>query len=102
MNSAATAGSDRRPLKSDSPTSESPEPSSPEGGYSTTRIVATKEKCQGHARCLALAPDLVGLDDNGYIGFDELAVPEDQVEAARSAVESCPERALALVVADGR
>jgi ferredoxin len=52
-------------------------------------------RCQGHARCLAFAPDVFEFDDEGY-SF----VPEDRSRYAelpddvRQAVANCPERAI--------
>lgn len=66
----------------------------------TIRIVASRELCQGHARCVAVSPGIFVLDENGYIGFDEVMVADGELEAARQAVDSCPERALQLVVDD--
>jgi ferredoxin len=54
-------------------------------------------KCQGHARCLAFAPEIFDFDDEGY-SF----VPEAQRDRAelsedlRLAVANCPERAILL------
>jgi ferredoxin len=54
------------------------------------------EKCQGHGRCFDVAPDLFD-DDGGYGSVKgDGDVNPDQVEAARSAVRQCPERAVAL------
>ena len=61
------------------------------------KIIANRQRCSGHARCAAMAEQLFELDDNGYIGFAERAVPPGQEEAARRGVRACPERALKLV-----
>lgn len=53
-------------------------------------------RCQGHARCYALAPELFELDDNGYIRPGDVEVPGGQEALAQRAVRACPERALAL------
>ncbi len=52
-------------------------------------------RCQGHARCLAFAPDVFDFDDEGYAfvpegkgNFDVLA------EGVRLAITNCPERAI--------
>jgi ferredoxin len=53
------------------------------------------EKCQGHARCYALAPELFNVDDYGQstvIGDGE--VPEGLEDKARLAVANCPEYAI--------
>jgi ferredoxin len=53
------------------------------------------DRCTGHGRCYVLAPELFSDDDEGYgqvIG--DGAVAADQMEAARQAAASCPERAV--------
>lgn len=64
---------------------------------STMRLVIDSEKCQGHNRCYALAPELVDVDDLGIafvIGDGELA--DDQVAQARLLVANCPEFAITV------
>jgi ferredoxin len=52
-------------------------------------------RCQGHARCLAFAPEMFDFDDEGYA-----FVPADKSQHAelsddiRQAVANCPERAV--------
>ena len=55
--------------------------------------------CRGHGRCYTLAPDLFEDDDEGYVTVrgQEITVPIDQVDDARNAADSCPERAIALL-----
>jgi ferredoxin len=60
------------------------------------RIVVDAARCQGHARCWSYAPDLISLNDEGYIEPGDVAVPEGQEKIAKHAVLSCPERALKL------
>jgi ferredoxin len=56
------------------------------------------ERCQGHARCYALAPDLFDVDDLGqsHVRGDG-TVPADREDAARLAVANCPEFAIEVV-----
>jgi ferredoxin len=59
------------------------------------RVVVDRDRCQGHARCQALAPELFEVDDveqKSRVKVDALA-PE-QEEAARRAVRNCPEGAI--------
>lgn len=60
------------------------------------RIIVHRERCQGHARCRAMSPEIYELDDEGYIlpGHIEVA-PENEKDAWRG-VKSCPERALEI------
>ncbi len=61
-------------------------------------VVVDHDACQGHGRCYALAPDVFGADDEGYV---ELLVSSGRVASAhewqaRAAVANCPERAIKL------
>ncbi|WEJ08543.1 ferredoxin [Sinorhizobium prairiense] len=60
------------------------------------RIIVHNDKCQGHARCWAQAPDIFKLDDEGYVLPGDIEVAErDELLASRGA-RSCPERALEI------
>jgi len=62
------------------------------------RVVIDPEKCQGHGRCFALAPELFESDDLGQgvvIGGGQVA--PGQKEAAHLAEQNCPEYAISLV-----
>jgi ferredoxin len=62
------------------------------------RIRVNSDNCQGHNRCKTIAPDLFDLDDfgNASAAGDGL-VPADQEDAARLAIENCPEFAIELI-----
>ncbi|WP_284449744.1 ferredoxin [Spongiibacter tropicus] len=60
------------------------------------KIQADTEKCQGHARCYAIAPELFALDEEGYIGFDEKIIASDQEQKVRQGIRACPEHALRM------
>jgi ferredoxin len=61
------------------------------------RVHVVSEKCQGHNRCYAIAPDLFDVDDLGYATeVDEGVVPPGQEEQARLAAANCPELAIEL------
>ena len=60
-------------------------------------VVVDSEKCQGHNRCYALAPELFDVDDFGQaivIG-DGYVAPEFEAKA-RLALANCPEFAITL------
>lgn len=66
------------------------------------RVAVDRERCSGHNRCVAVAPDLFTLDDLGFadvVGDGE--VHADLERAAWSAVLNCPEQAIAVVEEDG-
>jgi ferredoxin len=61
------------------------------------RVVIDSEKCQGHNRCYALAPELFDVDDFGLgiVRGDGHVVPE-RADAAHLAVANCPEFAISI------
>jgi ferredoxin len=55
------------------------------------------EKCQGHNRCYAIAPDLFDVDDLGFATErNDGVVPAAMDEKARAAVANCPEFAIEI------
>jgi ferredoxin len=61
------------------------------------RVRVDRERCQGHNRCYAIAPELFELDELGNareVG-DGLVPPELQ-QKARLAVANCPEEAISI------
>ena len=59
------------------------------------KVHVDPDKCQGHNRCYAIAPELFDVDDLGQaheIGDGE--VPPAFEEKARLAAANCPERAI--------
>jgi ferredoxin len=55
-------------------------------------------RCQGHARCYALAPDLFDVDDYGQSAVrGDGTVPPGREEAARLAAANCPEFAIEVI-----
>ena len=62
------------------------------------KLSVSAELCRGHGRCYSLAEDLLEDDDEGFVSVRGLIidVPDDQVEDARNAAGSCPERAITL------
>lgn len=63
------------------------------------RVKVDETLCTGHGRCYALAPDVFAPDDEGYNAArgQVVDVPDGGDEAARRAVESCPEGALSVI-----
>ena len=56
------------------------------------KIKVNKEKCAGHARCAAVAPEIYTLDDDGYISFSEAEISNDLKDKAIRGARACPER----------
>ncbi len=61
------------------------------------KIELDPEKCQGHARCYALAPELFDVDDYGQSSVrGDGTVPVALADKARLAVANCPEFAITI------
>ncbi|MFZ0666683.1 MAG: ferredoxin [Acidimicrobiales bacterium] len=59
------------------------------------KIRVDPDKCQGHARCIGIAPQLFQVDDYGLSSVvGDGAVPPELTEAARLAIANCPEYAV--------
>ncbi len=58
------------------------------------RVEVDRDRCEGNAVCVGIAPDLFDLDDEDYAVVKADPVPEDQVEPAQRAIEECPRAAL--------
>ena len=62
------------------------------------RIQVDPDKCQGHQRCFALAPDLFQVDDFGTsspVGTGAIAPGLENL--ARRVVANCPEYAISVL-----
>jgi ferredoxin len=53
-------------------------------------------KCQGHAMCYGVDPELFPLDEQGFSAVSERTIADPDLDAARRAVEACPERAISV------
>jgi ferredoxin len=59
------------------------------------KIQIDPEKCQGHARCYAIAPELFSVDDYGQSSvIGDGTVPPELEPKARLAIANCPEFAI--------
>jgi ferredoxin len=64
------------------------------------KLSVQHDLCRGHGRCYTVAPDLLEDDeDEGFVTVrgQVIDVPSDQLDAARNATGSCPERAIQLI-----
>jgi ferredoxin len=65
------------------------------------RVHVDPEKCQGHNRCYAIAPELFDVDDFGQAHeLHDGTVPADLEDKARLAVANCPEYAISLSISE--
>ncbi len=61
------------------------------------RVHVVAEKCQGHNRCYAIAPELFDVDDFGNAHeLNDGVVPEGLEDKARNAAANCPEFAIEI------
>lgn len=62
------------------------------------KVVLDRKKCNGHARCVAAAPELFDTDELGYaVLLRAEAIDAEQEEAAAAAVLNCPEFAITVL-----
>lgn len=61
------------------------------------KVRVDAEKCQGHNRCYALAPELFDVDDMGNAReLNDGVVPAGLEDKARLAAANCPEFAVII------
>jgi ferredoxin len=66
-------------------------------GAFSVKVTVNAERCQGHARCHALAPEIFDVDDYGQSTVrGDGTVLTEFVDRVRLAVANCPELAIAL------
>jgi ferredoxin len=67
-------------------------------GSGLLRVRVDRERCQGHARCVAVASELFQLDAFGSAHeVSDGTVPPDLEVKARLAAADCPELAIAVI-----
>jgi ferredoxin len=65
-------------------------------GSGKVRIRVAVERCTGHARCTAVAPDVFVLDDEGYNRTAEKIVGAELRASAIRGQRACPERVITV------
>ena len=59
------------------------------------KVKVDRERCQGHARCAALAPELFALDELGNAReIGDGTVAQSLIDKAYLAKANCPEQAI--------
>lgn len=58
-----------------------------------SRVTIDSGKCQGHGRCVLIAPTHFDMDDDG---FGKVLVDESDSPDIDEAIHSCPENAIEL------
>jgi ferredoxin len=65
------------------------------------KVLLDLERCQGHNRCYAIAPEIFDVDDYGMpVLLDGGVVPDGLQDKAALAIANCPEFAIALSDSD--
>lgn len=57
-------------------------------------------RCQGHARCWAFAPETFAIDEQGYAYVIPGREGSFEEEKVRKAIKNCPERSILLRESD--
>jgi ferredoxin len=60
------------------------------------RVSVDAQRCQGHARCWSICPEVFALDDLGNAVVLTPDVPAGLESGARDAERNCPERAITI------
>ena len=60
------------------------------------QVAVDADRCEGHARCWAICPEVFELDDEGHAVVTRPDVPAELEEKAREAATNCPERAITV------
>jgi ferredoxin len=60
------------------------------------KVTVDPERCQGHARCWEICPEVFSLDDEGHGLVSVAEVPAELEGNVRKAVANCPERAIGV------
>ena len=58
------------------------------------RVVVDRDRCEGNAICVGIAPDLFVLDEDDYVMVTKDPIPADEEELAEQAIADCPRAAL--------
>ena len=59
------------------------------------RVVVDRDRCEGNAICVKIAPEVFALDDDEYAMVTAEPVPLEQETLAEHAIAECPRAALA-------
>ena len=58
------------------------------------QVEVDRDRCEGNAVCVGIAPDLFDLDDEDYAVMKVDVIPPDQEDLAEQSVAECPRAAL--------
>jgi ferredoxin len=60
------------------------------------KVNVDPDRCEGHARCWEICPEVFSLDDVGHAMVTVEEVPTDLEAEVAKAVSNCPERAITV------
>jgi ferredoxin len=63
----------------------------------TTRVEIDRVRCCGYALCAEVCPEVYRLDGSGVAVANLDEIPDNLLERAQEAAESCPEEAIRLI-----
>jgi ferredoxin len=66
-------------------------------GGNSVRVKVDTLKCTGHARCIAVAPQVYVLNVDGYNEMTETNVRAGFEDEARRGAKACPEMAITVI-----
>ncbi|ATA27680.1 putative ferredoxin [Mycobacterium lepraemurium] len=58
------------------------------------RVIVDRDRCEGNAVCVRIAPDIFDLDDEDHAVVKLDPIPADQEQLAAQAIAECPRAAL--------
>jgi ferredoxin len=75
---------------------------SPADRRCAVHVTVDEDRCQGHARCYLICPEVFDLDDQGHAVVLVAEVPEELAERVAEAQRNCPEQAISVTAGAGR
>ncbi len=61
------------------------------------QVKVDRDRCEGNAVCIGIAPDIFELDDEDYSVVKTDPVPPDQEQLAEQAIAECPRVAISRI-----
>jgi ferredoxin len=58
------------------------------------RVIVDRDRCEGNAVCMGIAPDIFELDDEDYAVVKTDPIRADREQLAEQAIAECPRAAL--------
>jgi ferredoxin len=68
----------------------------PSGAGMSFRVIADYDRCKSHGRCMAAAPEVFEVRDDGYMYILLETIDESLRGACEDAVDACPEQAIRI------